>query len=75
MMRSKKQKGSSTLSVEDVTNLTIFKNAIKEISLLRTYDLKKKMMSLKQSPIFTLNNKSKVVQSNMLSTIRSKAFD
>lgn len=60
MMRNKKQKNLNTLSSEDVANLTIFKNSIKESNQLRTFDLKKKMMSLKQSPIFALNqNKPK----------------
>ena len=57
MMRNKKQNKLNTLSSEDVANLTIFKNAVKESNQLRVFDLKKKMMELKQSSIFTLNQK------------------
>lgn len=55
MMRNKKQNKLNTMSSEDVASLTIFKNAVKESNQLRVFDLKKKMMQLKQSPIYTIN--------------------
>lgn len=54
MMRNIKQRNANMMSTEDVANLAIFKNSIKESNQLRTYDVKKKLMVLKQSPIYTL---------------------
>lgn len=45
------------LNTEDVANLAIFKNAIKESNNYRTLDTKKKMMQLKLSPIYNMNPK------------------
>lgn len=60
LMLNKKQR-STNLSSEDVAGLAIFKNAIKESSMLRNVDLKKKLGSLKQSLVFTLGDKNKRV--------------
>ena len=54
MMRNKKQRNPTTMASQDVANLTIFKNAIKQSNQLRNLDIKKKMMTLKQSPIYLL---------------------
>lgn len=53
-MESKKDR--TALSSDDVANLSIFKNAIKQNNQLRTFDLHKKMIQLKQSPIFMLSS-------------------
>ena len=53
MLRNKKQKNINSISSEDVANLTIFKNAIKESNMFRNIEIKKKLIQLKQSPLFT----------------------
>ena len=77
MMRSKRQKTSQALSSEDVANLAIFKNAIKESNTLRTLDMKKKVMQMKQSPIFNLKVKkdSNKEESKNTGIVRMKALD
>lgn len=59
MMRNKRNKNTSIqgLNSEDVANLAIFKNAIKESNNMRTLEIKKKMMQLKLSPIYKMNAK------------------
>ena len=59
MMRNKKNKTANSISSEDVANLTIFKNALKEANTFRNIEVKKKLMQLKQSPIFSLSSENK----------------
>lgn len=63
------------MSTEDVASLTIFKNVIKESNQLRAVDMKKKMMHLKQSPIFNLRQSKKIEDENQVSVARTKALD
>ena len=58
-MRNKKNKTANSISSEDVANLTIFKNALKEANTFRNIEVKKKLMQLKQSPIFSLSSENK----------------
>ena len=76
-MRSKRQKTNQALSSEDVANLAIFKNAIKESNTLRTLDMKKKIIQMKQSSIFNLKEKKDVrkEEQNNISIVRRKALD
>ena len=57
--RSKDKKMSTTLassSSEEVTSLAIFKNVLQECHTLRTLELKKRILHLKQSPLLAKLN-------------------
>lgn len=63
MLRNKRSKNTQSISSEDVANLTIFKNAIKESNTLRNIEMKKKIISLKQSTLFLGDEEEKSEQS------------
>lgn len=75
-MRNKKHKPAQSISSEDVANLTIFKNALKEANTFRNISIKKRLMQLKQSPIFSLSSESTHTESGEKRlTLRRKGLD
>lgn len=52
LLRAKRKQNVQSISLEDVANLTIFKNITKEANICRNLETKKQIMKLKQSPIF-----------------------